>query len=220
MSTAATLDDVVRRRHSTRMFLPDRAVPEELLTEAIALAMRAPSNSNVQPWQVYLATGARRDKLATALSAEARSNPPTTLGLPDTFAESRRELGALVYGSMGVARDDAEGRWNAQLRNFEFFYAPVAGIVCMHRDLDMADALGVGMFLQTLLLALTERGVDSCVQVSTTLYPSIVREHLGISDDYRILCGLCIGYGDPDFPANNVTIPRNDVSQNVVFVSD
>jgi hypothetical protein len=46
----------------------------------------------------------------------------------------------------------------AVLRNWEFFRAPVAGIVCMHRDLGPADALSVGMFLQTLLLALTERG--------------------------------------------------------------
>jgi nitroreductase len=50
----------------------------------------------------------------------------------------------------------------AVLRNWEFFRAPLAGIVCMHRDLGHADALSVGMFLQTLLLALTERGLDSC----------------------------------------------------------
>lgn len=199
------------------MFLADKPVPRGLLDDAFRLAMRAPSNSNVQPWRVYLATGARRDKLAAALSAEARANPPVSLGLPDSFAAARRELGALVYGSMGVQRHDAEGRWQAQLRNFAFFHAPVAGIVCMHRDLDMADAVGVGMFLQTLLLALTDRGIDSCVQVSTTLYPEIVREHLGIPDDERILCGLCIGYADPDFPANSLTIPRNDASSNVVF---
>ncbi|MDG4667096.1 nitroreductase [Mycobacterium sp. 236(2023)] len=218
--TGDLLDDVVNRRRSVRMFLPDRPVPDDALREALTLAMRAPSNSNVQPWRVFLASGARRDKLAAALSAEVRVNPPVSLGLPDSFAELRRELGALVYGSMGIARDDAEGRWNAQLRNFEFFHAPVAGIVAMHRDLGLADAVGVGMFLQTLLLALTERGIDSCVQVSTALYPDIVREQLGIPDDHTILCGLCIGYADPDFPANRLAIPRNDISENVVFVND
>lgn len=152
------------------MFLPDRAVPEELLTEAIALAMRAPSNSTVQPWQVYLATGARRDKLATAPSAEARSNPPTTLGLPDTLAESRRERAHWSTDRWASPATTPKRRWNAQLRNFEFFYAPVAGIVCMHRDLDMADALGVGMFPRR-HLALRERGVDSCGCRSTTSTP-------------------------------------------------
>ncbi|MCF6389887.1 nitroreductase family protein [Mycobacterium sp. MBM] len=212
-----TLTELVNRRHSTRKFLSDKPVPGDLLDEALTLAMRAPSNSNVQPWRLYLATGHRRDALAAALSAEVRRKPPDNLGLPDGFAGLRRELGALVYGAMGVARDDAEGRWAARLRNFDFFGAPVAGMVCMHRDLGLADALGVGMYLQTLLLALTERGIDSCVQVSTALYPDIAREHLDIPDELTIVCGLCIGYADPDFAANNITVPRNDVAENVVI---
>ncbi|AFM19893.1 nitroreductase [Mycolicibacterium chubuense NBB4] len=218
MTGSPTLAEIVTRRHSTRMFLPDRPVPIELLNECLALAMKAPSNSNVQPWRLFLATGARRDKLAAALAAEARAHPPVTMGLPDSFLPLRRELGALVYGSMGIARDDAEGRWTARLRNFEFFYPPVAGVVCMHRDLGPADAVAVGMFVQTLLLALTERGLDSCVQVSTTLYPDLVREQLDIPEELDLLCGLCIGYADPAFPANSLTIPRNDVAQNVVLV--
>jgi hypothetical protein len=54
------------------------------------------------------------------------------------------------------------------MRNWEFFRAPLAGIICMHRDLDPADAVSVGMFLQTLLLALTERGLGGCAEVSVT----------------------------------------------------
>ncbi|MGH3638655.1 MAG: nitroreductase [Mycobacterium sp.] len=214
----AELDEVVRRRHSTRMFLPDKAVPDDLLREALTMAMRAPSNSNVQPWRLFLASGRRRDRLVEALSAEVRAHRPVAMGLPESFAHLRRELGALVYGSMGVARDDAEGRWQAQLRNWTFFGTPVAGIVCMHRDLGVVDGLGVGMFLQTLLLALTERGLDSCVQVSIALYPEVVRRQLDIPDDLRVLCGLAIGYGDPSFPANDLRIPRNPVDANVVFL--
>ena len=152
-------DAVVLRRHSTRMFLPDKPVPTELLYEALTLAMRAPSNSNVQPWRLFLASGARRERLGAALAREVRTTPPPSLGLPDSHSHLRRQLGALLYGAMGVARDDDVGRWNAQLRNWDFFHAPVAGIVCMHRDLGLPDAIGVGMFLQTLLLALAERGL-------------------------------------------------------------
>ena len=61
-------DAVVLRRHSTRMFLPDKPVPTELLYEALTLAMRAPSNSNVQPWRLFLASGARRERLGAALA--------------------------------------------------------------------------------------------------------------------------------------------------------
>ncbi|ORV82182.1 oxidoreductase [Mycolicibacterium iranicum] len=213
-------DDVVLRRHSSRMFLPDKPVPQELLQEALTLAMRAPSNSNVQPWRVFLTSGARRERLGAALAKQVRTTPPPNLGLPDSHSHLRRELGALLYGAMGVARDDSEGRWTAQLRNWDFFHAPVAGIVCMHRDLGLPDAIGVGMFLQTLLLALTERGLDSCVQVSTALYPDVVREQLDIPDDLTVLCGICIGYADPAFPANSINTPRNPVTANVVFLED
>lgn len=214
------LDQIIRRRHSTRMFLPDKPVPRELLDEALTLAMRAPSNSNVQPWRLFLATGDRRDRLAAALAAAVRQSRPPTMGIPESHSHLRRQLGALVYGAMGIARDDAEGRWNAQLRNWDFFRAPVAGIVCMHRDLGLPDALGVGMFLQTLLLALTDRGIDSCVQVSTALYPDVTREVLDIPDDLDLLCGICIGYADPTFAANFLDIPRNAVTDNVTSYDD
>ena len=200
------------------MFLRDKPVPRELLDEALALAMRAPSNSNIQPWRLFLAEGPRRDGLVEALLERASAGFPATVGLPESFAPLRRELGALVYGSMGVARHDVEARRIAQLRNWEFFRAPVAGVVCMHRDLGLVDSLGVGMFLQTLVLALTEHGLGTCVQVSIAHYPDVLHEQLDIPDDLRVLCGLAVGYADPDFAANQLRVPRNPVEKNVVFL--
>jgi nitroreductase len=84
----------------------------------------------------------------------------------------------------------------------------------MHRDLHHVDTLGVGMFLQTFLLARTARGLGTCVQVSIAGYPEIVREQLNISQEYAILCGMAIGYPDPTFPANNLrTDPQPDRAQ-------
>ena len=211
-------DDVVRQRRSTRMFLRDKPVPRELLDEAFALAMRAPSNSNVQPWRVFVASGPRRDRLVEALLEEAAVELPVTTGIPESYLPLRQELGALVYGSMGISRHDKEGRRLAQLRNWEFFRAPVGAVVCMHRDLGTVDAVGVGMFLQTLVLALTERGLGTCVQVSIAAYPEVLRAHLDIPEDLTVLCGLSIGYPDPAFPANNLATPRNPVESNVVFL--
>jgi nitroreductase len=212
------LDDVVRERRSTRMFLRDKPVPRELLDEALSLAMRAPSNSNIQPWRVFVVSGPRRDRLVEALLEEASAGFPETTGLPETFLPLRQELGALVYGSMGIARHDAEARRLARLRNWEFFRAPVGAVVCMHRDLGLVDGLGVGMFLQTLLLALTERGLGSCVQVSIAEYPDVLRAQLDIPDELAILCGLSIGYPDPAFGGNGLAVPRNPVEANVVFL--
>jgi nitroreductase len=49
------LSEAIRGRHSTRLFLP-QAVPQELLAESLALAVSAPSNSNIQPWHMVFAT--------------------------------------------------------------------------------------------------------------------------------------------------------------------
>ena len=212
------LEEAVTERRSTRLFLRDKPVPPALVDEALTLAMRAPSNANVQPWHLVLASGPARDRLVEALLDEAHAAAPKVPVLPEAFAHMRRDLGALVYGSMGIARHDAEGRRIAVLRNWEFFRAPLAGVVCMHRDLDYVDGIGVGMFVQTLLLALTARGLGTCVQVSIAGYPDIVREQLDISEDMRVLCGLAIGYPDPAFPANVLRVPRNPVEQNVRFV--
>jgi len=211
------LDQAIRERHSTRMFLP-QPVPRELVEETLALAVCAPSNSNIQPWHMVFASGAPRDRLVAALLDEAQRRPPNIPPLPESFQHYRIELGAQVYGSMGIAIEDTARHAAAVLRNWEFFRAPLAGIVCMHRDLGPADALSVGMFLQTLLLALTERGLGTCVEVSIAGYPEIVRAQLAIPAELSILCGLAVGYPDPDFAANRLHIGREAIGKNVVFL--
>jgi len=214
------LDRAIRQRHSARMFLLNQAVPRQLLDEALALAQCAPSNSNIQPWHVVFASGSARDRLVAALLEEARRRPPNIPPLPESFQHYRRELGAQVYGAMGIAREDTAGHLAAVLRNWEFFRAPLAGIVCMHRDLGQADALSVGMYLQTLLLALTERGLGTCVEVSIAGYPEIVRAQLAIPAELSILCGLAVGYPDPEFAANRLHVSREPVGKSVVFLDE
>lgn len=119
---------------------------------------------------------------------------------------------------MGIARDDKANRTQAVLRNYEFFDAPVVGIVCMHQDLGVADALSVGMYLQTLVLCLTARGLGTCVEVSLAGYPEIIRNELNIPPELLIICGLAVGYSDPDFSANHLHISRESVDKNVTFL--
>jgi nitroreductase len=79
-------------------------------------------------------------------------------------------------------------------------------------------AAGVGMFLQTFLVALTERGLGSCAQMVIAGFPDVVRETPSIRDQYEILCGLAIGYPVTDFPTNNLNIARNPLDKNVIFL--
>ena len=207
-------EELVRSPCSSRRFLPT-PIPRELLTEALALAQLAPSNSNIQPWRLFLMEGERLECLREALRAEVKANPRELAPLPVSFQGYRRELGAIVYGAMGISRDDEAGRALASQRDYEFFGAPMAGILCMHRDLGLADAVSVGMFLQTLVLGLTARGIGSCVQAALTTYPEVIRRELAIPEEFVILCGLSLGYADPAFPANQLKVPKRPVEQNV-----
>ena len=124
--SSVEFDEAIRERHWTRRFLP-QPVPRELLNEALALAQYAPSNSNIQPWHMVFASGASRDRLVAALIDEAQRRPPNIPPLPASFQHFRSELGAQVYGAMGIAR---ETRRDMQLQccatgNFSARQSPV-----------------------------------------------------------------------------------------------
>jgi nitroreductase len=76
------------------------------------------------------------------------------------------------------------------------------------------------MFLQTLLLALTARGLGTCVEVSIAGYPEIAHAELAIPEELSILCGLAVGYPDPDFAANKLHVGREPIGNNVVFLDN
>jgi nitroreductase len=67
------------------------------------------------------------------------------------------------------------------------------------------------------MLAMTSRGIASCAQGALGLYPNIVREHLKLSLDHRLLFGISFGYEDPKVAANLARVGRADLSQAVHF---
>lgn len=190
----SSLESCVYARHSVRVFKSD-PVDTKVLQECLHLAQRAPSNSNIQNWRITLAQGAARDRIVSALKSAASQGPPKIPPLPEKFAHFRSDFGKVMYGSagFGVPREDTEGVQAVRMRNFEFWDAPVAGVVSMDQVLDYVDALSVGLFMQTFLLALTEKGLGSCMQVSVTGYPEVLRKEFGLDAEQRILCGIAIG---------------------------
>ena len=82
------LENAITDRRSIRLFLRDKPVPQELVMESLELAIRAPSNSNIQPWHVVFASGPARDRLAEALLEQADIAAPNVPALPESFAAS------------------------------------------------------------------------------------------------------------------------------------
>lgn len=216
--------DLVQKRRSVRGFHRDQPIDEKEIREILSLCQRAPSNCNVQPWRVWVLSGAARDRLSDALCARLDAgdwgNPEDPI---DTFHDEYRRLqvecAVEMYGAMGVGRKDMEGRVRAQRRNFEFFDAPHVAIVAMEAHYDVGVSLDIGTWLQTFMLALVDRGLASCPQAAIRLYPDVVRKEVGIADDMRILCGISFGYEDPSVPANAARQKREPLTTNVQFLS-
>lgn len=217
-------DETIRGRRSVRAYLPE-PVPMERILECLELAQHTPSNCNVQPWRVFLASGAARDRLRARLVEAVTQGVPGdgTDPIDDFQGEYRTKQVACaveMYGHMGVARGDKEGRFRANLRNFEFFDAPHVAFVAMERSFGVGVALDVGMWVQTFMLALASRGIGSCAQASLRSYTAIVREELGMPESLRLLCGVSFGYEDPSASVNRTRQPRDPVTANVVFRSE
>ncbi len=218
------LDETIRQRRSVRGFLP-KPVPREVIEELLALAQHAPSNCNVQPWRVYIASGEMREKLRAALvEAMLGGSSSGAMASVDDFRGGYRDkqvaCAVELYGKMGIERGDKAGRLKAMLRNFEFFDAPHVAYICMDKSFGIGVALDVGIYVQTLMLAMQSRGIGSCAQAALRAYPDLVAAQLGIPDDQQILCGLSFGYEDATVPANQTRQPRDPISSNVVFVGD
>jgi nitroreductase len=216
------IENVIRSRRSVRGFLPD-PVPEQVLKEVFELAQWSPSGTNIQPWQVCVASGALRDdfksefvRRATAgESAAPDHRDAARLGEP--WRERRRDCAKALYSAMDITWEDKAGRAGAALRNFELFDAPHVAFLCMHEAFGMASAADVGMYSQTLMLALTAHGLASCAQGTMAHHPDLVREKFGLAPEIKVLFGLSFGYEDTRVPANKARTTRAPLSESVVF---
>ena len=218
------VDDAIRQRRSVRGFLPHE-VPDAVLREVFELAQFAPSGCNVQPWIPHVVRGASLARLRAALLQVGAARVPPS---PDwrfekytgEYRDRQYDAAARLYNAMGIERADLAGREAAALRNLEFFGAPHAVFIFMHPPLDTREAGDVGMYAQTLMLAMTGRGISSCPQGALGLYPDVVRAHLGLREDLRLLFGISFGYEDPDSSANRTRVGRVPLSEAVRFHHD
>lgn len=218
-----SLADALRSRRSVRGFL-DKPVPEETLKAIFELAQLAPSNCNIQPWKVFVASGEVRDELRRRMVEKVTAGVPME---PDfepnagkfsgVYRQRQVDCAMELYNNMGIARDDKPGRMRAQLRNFELFDAPHVVFIGMEREFGPTVALDVGMYIQSLMLAMTAYGVGSCAQGSMRYFPNDVREIFGEPASTAILVGISFGYEDPDVAANRTRVGRAPLADSVAF---
>jgi nitroreductase len=209
-------------RHSVRGFRPD-PIPRETLAQLFDAAQRAPSWCNTQPWRVVLTGGEKTAQVSKAMLAAANVRVPAPdIAFPGTYPEPylshRRKSGGELYGAMGIAREDKAARWQAWLRNYEFFDAPHLAVVSRDRRLGEYATLDVGVWLGFVFACAETMGIQSCAMASTAAYPDVIRAELGIPEEEIILFGLALGYEDEAVPANACRTERAPHEANIRYV--
>jgi nitroreductase len=210
-----SVDDAITSRRSIRRFLPT-PVPEATVEAILDAAARAPSGTNMQPWRGYALAGHAKARLVDAVQAAFDAAEPGHVQevpyYPDEFFEPylsrRRAVGWELYGLLGITRGEAAKMKAQHRRNFQFFDAPVGLIFTIDRRLATGSWLDYGMFLQNIMTAARGRGLDTCAQAAWSHYHRAIRPVLGLGDEETVVCGMALGYADPDAPENTLVTNR------------
>lgn len=218
-------DDVIMGRRSIRGYL-DKPVPRELIEEILALAMRAPSSMNTQPWHFHVISGEPLDRIRKGNTERNLAGVPHSREFRTGHAfegvHRERQIGVAkqLFAAMGIARDDKDARLDWVLRGFRQFDAPVCVIVSYDRELADSDdtAFDCGAVTTALVNAAWSRGLGCVINSQGIMQSPVVREHAGIAEDQVIMKAVALGWPDDSFLANAVVSERKSVAEAARFV--
>jgi nitroreductase len=226
MNNAKEFSQFLASRRSTREFL-STPIPHDVLDQLLSDALTAPSWSNTRPFKVAVAQGEIRDAISAeflnrwrVLSKIMRkgilnklrivysryglptSNRSIAKPYPAELKPRAERVGKELYELFGVQRGDRDARDQQWAKNYSFFGAPVELFIFVHKSLHIYAASDAGLMMQNLILSAHAHGLGTCAQGAVGIWEDVVRKEFEISKDYRLLCGIAIGYPS-DSPINN-----------------
>lgn len=236
MITSEEFSKFLASRRSTRDF-SSTPIPPDLLNQILNDALTAPSWSNTRPFKVAVASGEIRDAISSeflnrwsVLSKIMRKGLRNKLrivysryGLPTSNRSIARpypaelkpraeRVGKELYELFGVQRGDRDARDRQWAKNYSFFGAPTELFIFVHKSLHIYAASDAGLMMQNLMLSAHAHGLGTCAQGAVGIWEDVVRKEFDISKDYRLLCGIAIGYPS-DSPINNFGAHRIGVDE-------
>jgi nitroreductase len=220
---ARIVGEAITSRHSVRAYL-DRKVPRETIAEILRIASHAPSGSNIQPWRVHVLTGAALERLRGAMRNAFLAGAPHereykyyTDPVFEPYLTRQRACGWGLYGTLGIGRGDRDKSRAYRATNYEFFGAPVGMVFTIDRRLELGSWLDYGMFLQSIMVAARGFGLDSCAEASIAEFHAIIREQLAVPEREMVICGIALGYADPEATINGFRTTREPVDSFTSF---
>lgn len=217
------VNQAIAERRSIRAFL-EKPVSDQILKQILDIARFAPSGVNTQPWKVAVVGPKTRIQISKAI-IQARENGipenPDYHYYPEEWVEPyksrRKACGLALYGALNIKMEEQEKRKAQWYRNYYFFGAPVGLIFYLEARLCKGSWMDVAMFIQNVMLSARHFGLETCPQAALAEYPDIIREHLQISKENHIVCGMAMGYADWSHPVNQYRTTREPVESFTVW---
>jgi len=219
------LEDLLAQRYSCRAYKPE-PVPRKIIERVLSAAQRTASWCNSQPWQVVITSGEETKKFSDALYPVAASGAPSSgdFEFPreyrGVYLERRRESGFQLYNAVGIAKGDRLAYAKQALENFNFFGAPHVAIISTDEALGVYGAVDCGGYVNNFMLAAQALGLATVPQAALAFHSAVVRQHFGLGDDRRVVCGISFGYPDRDHKINSYRTSRASLGEVVTFVGE
>jgi nitroreductase len=219
------LEGLLDARYSCRAYKVD-PVPRPVIERIVRAAQRTASWCNSQPWHVTIMSGAETEKFRKVMYETAASGAESAPDFPwpreyvGVYQARRRESGFQLYDAVGIAKGDKVAAAKQALENYNFFGAPHVAIITTTEPLGVYGAVDCGAYVGNFMLAALALGVGSIAQAALARRSDVVREHLKLADDRRVVCGISFGYPKHDHIINSYRTSRAPLSEAVTFVGE
>ena len=217
------LVDVINKRQSIRAFKPD-PVPAGIIKQILEQALRAPSWANTQPWEFAVVSGNKLQEIKRGFWEKADEEAILDIVRPQEFPEpydSRRSnLARKEFETLGIQREDKEGRGRWRLQNLKNHGAPCVIYICIDRafyfqgkGVNSWSVFDCGLIAENIMLLATNYGLGTIAQAMAVSYPQVIRRVLGIRDSKLLLLGISIGYANWDELITKIRSDREPIDK-------
>ena len=218
------IKNAIISRRSVRKFL-SKGINKEIIEDILNVSARAPSGTNIQPWNVHVLTGSARNRICKKASS-AFLDPKIDKkndrlhymdNFRDPYITRRRKVGWDLYELLNIKKGDYEKTKAFHVQNFNFFDAPVGLLFTIEKDLGWMSWLDYGMFLQNICIAARGYGLHTCPQAAWGQMNNVLSPLLNIQDNHIIHCGISLGWEDENAEVNKLRTVREDINTFTTF---
>ena len=220
--------EAIKKRSSKRAYT-DKKIPKETLEKILNAAGMTPSGANMQPWITYAISNKEvLSNIGDAIIETMSTGVPHDqfiqyypLQWVNPYKKRRIVTGAGLYSLMGVDRKDEETRTKMWHDNFRWFGAQTVVFVFTEKaNIDGAQGalIDCGAYMQSIMLAAQEFGIDSCPQGSTTEFGRVVARVLDVPENQALLYSVVLGYADETAKINTYQPEKVTLEESVTFI--